>query len=269
MTGVRALPFLLLACLLTACAATPSFTEDGWGVQRRLDGRVPALLSISEINAGTPAATGGIDALPIRTRAHGRYRIALAAERTLVPQWAPGAALFDPDIDRALEWLALLGANEPRGVEVRLTLMPDRGARAHQQLHPAGDTLVLDLLVPVAAKPRSRSTLVEAALATGLHEAAHALRQMRPDDRDGDEYHSSLVAACFRIEGLQRGDRIDLGAQGNTAGRDFVRAHSAEAGLQVRRDLATALGKQVVDGGDPGDLRKLHATCAQRLGSRR
>lgn len=268
MAGVRALLAIPASCLLlAACAGNPSFDEDGWGVQRRFDGRTPALLSISEINAGTPAATGQVVSVPVRTRERERHRVVLRAERGIAPTWTPGAALFDADFDRTLDWLAMLGANESRGVELRLTLMPDRGARAYRQLHPARDALVVDLLVPVAAKPRSRSAGIEAALATGLHEAAHALRPPRLADRDDDEYRASLVAACFRIEGLQRGDRIRLGGPGNAIGRDFARTHSAEAGLRVQRDLATALGRTALEGGDRAGIGRLRAFCAQRLSS--
>jgi hypothetical protein len=191
--------------------------------------------------------------------------VVLRAEQGIAATWTPGAALFDAELDRALDWLALLGAGEPRGVELRLTLMPDRGARAHRQSHPAGETLVVDLLAPVSAKPRSRSAAIESALATGLHEAAHALRPPQLTDRMDDEYRSSLVAACFRIAGLQRGDRIDLARTGEAREREFVRAHSANAGLRVQRDLAAALGRTALGGDDNAGIGKLRTFCAQRL----
>lgn len=273
MRGVRALrPFLSasgLCLLLAACAGSPAFVEDGWGVQRRFDGQAPSLLSISEINAGTPPAVGGLVAVPVRSRQRGRYRVALAAERGIAAAWTPGAALFDPELDRALDWLARLGAAEPRAVELRLTLVPDHGARRHRAAHAAGDTLVVDLLVPVASAPRSRGAAVEAALATGLHEAAHALRGPGGGDRDDDEYRSALVAACFRIDGLQRGDRLALAAPDAAGERDFTRAHSASAGLRVRRELAAALGREALDGGDRAGIATLRADCARRLSLRR
>ena len=52
-----------VVCLILAtagCVAPAPFVEDGWGVQRRFDGRTPVLLSISEINAGTPPAVGAV-----------------------------------------------------------------------------------------------------------------------------------------------------------------------------------------------------------------
>lgn len=269
MAGVRA-PFALASCLfVAACAAPPAFEEDGWGVQRRFDGRTPTLLSISEINAGTPPADGEVASVAVRSRARGRHRVVLRAEHGIAATWTPGAALFDAELDRALDWLALLGAAEPRGVELQLTLMPDQGARAHQRLHPAAETLMIDLLVPVPAKPRSRGTAIEAALATGLHEAAHALRPARLTDRGDDEYRSSLVAACYRIGGLQRGDRVDLTAPDASATRDFVRAHSAEAGLRVRRDLAVALGQPHLDGSNRTGIEMLGRLCTGRFDSAR
>lgn len=271
MSGVRALPTLLLACsLMTAgCSGPTSFAEDGWSVERRFDRGTPSVLSTSEINAGTPAASGEIDAKPVRTRQRGRLRIAIDAEASIAPEWIPGAALFDAQLDRGLDWLARLGAGEARGIELRLVLMPAHGARQQKRLHAATNTVVVDLLSPVPSSPRSRSAVLEAALATGLHEAAHALRPASAIDRHDDEYHASLVAACFRIEGVQRGDRIGLAEHRDPTQRDFTRAHSASAAQAVKRDLAAALGSTSLQGNDLPGLGRLRAACTQRLAQAR
>lgn len=262
---MRALLPLLVAAICAACAAPAAFTEDGWSVQRQFDSRAPALLSISEVNAGSPPAIGELQATAVRDRSRGRYRIVIAAERSIAGQWTPGAALFDAEIERALDWLARLGAGESRAVELRLTLVGDHGRRQQKRLHPANKTLVIDLLVPVEGKPRSRSAALDAALATGLHEAAHALRPLQAKDRGDDEYRASLVAACFRLQGAQAGDRFDFNAKSLSTGTEFTRAHSASAAQSVRRDLAQVLGTDKLQGRDRKGLMQLLAHCERRL----
>lgn len=264
---MRALPLLVLPCLLIlgACSGPSSFTEDGWSIERRFDRGTPALLSTSEINAGTPAALGEIQAKPVRSRARGRARILIEAEAGIAGEWTPGATLFDPALDRALDWLARLGAAEARGIELRLLLMPPQGARQRKRLHPADKALVVDLLAPVPSRPSSRSAALEAALATGLHEAAHALRPASAIDRHDDEYRASLVAACFRIEGAQRGDRIALAQRTLGPQRDFTRAHSVSAAQAVNRDLAAAVGSTSLQGADRPGIERALAACTQRL----
>lgn len=134
-------PALLAFCLILStagCVAPAAFVEDGSGVQRR-DGRAPTVLSISEINAGTmPATDDAIATTPVRSRQRGRHRIEVLAERGIAARWTDGAVLFDAELERALDWLARLGAAEPRAVELRLTLMPPRGARRVERRHAAG-----------------------------------------------------------------------------------------------------------------------------------
>lgn len=261
---MRALPALVLILALSGCAAPIAFVEDGWGVQRR-DGRAPVLLSISEINAGTPPAAGEIASVPVRTRERGRHRIVLQAEAAIAPQWTRGAALLDPELDRAVAWLARMGAAEARAVELRLTLMPAQGARRMERRHTAQERLVVDLLVPVPASPRSRGAVLEGALATGLHEASHVLRPDRAG-REDDEYRASLVAACFRIAGMQQADRLDLATPADASPRrEFTRAHSRAASLRVKRDLAASLGASVLPGRDAAGRGRLDAFCRSRL----
>ena len=261
---MRALLPICLIFALAGCSGSAAFTEDGWGVQRR-DGRAPAVLSISEINAGTPPAAGGIATTPVRSRARGRHRITVQAESGIAGQWTGGAALFDAELDRALGWLASLGAHEPRAVELRLTLMPPRGARRVERRHAAGATLVIDLLVAVPEKPRSRGAVLEGALATGLHEAAHVLQRGALHDREGDEYRASLMAACYRIAGMQAGDGLDLATEAEAASpRDFTRAHSRDAALQVKRELAASLGAERLQGHDLAGRQRLEAFCRSR-----
>lgn len=267
MAGMRlpTVAFLVAALSSAGCAGPPRGAGDGWGVERRFDGRAPTLLSISEINAGSRPAQGAIVSVPVRTRERGRHRIAIGAEQGVSAVWTPGAALFDPQLDRALERLAALGTGEARGVELRLTLVPADGARQQRALHAADRTLVIDLLVPVPALPRSRSAELDAALAIGLHEAAHALRPAQARDRHDDEYRASLVAACFRIDSAQRGDVIAFKPRQADAGKDFTRTHSMEASAAVLRDLAAAHGKTGLDGADRAGIALLQGFCRRRL----
>ncbi len=267
MAGMRLLASsIVFAALLSAACAGPTPADaDGWGVERRFNGRAPALLSISDINAGTLPARGAIEPVPVRVRERGRHRIVIAADKSLSKAWTPGAALFDPQLERALDRLATLGASEPRDVELQLTLMPSTGARQQRALHAADRRLVIDLLVPVPANPRSRSAVLDAALATGLHEAAHALRPAHARDRSDDEYRASLVAACFHIDSAQRGDIVAFNARKVQLPQDFTRTHSASAAQAVQRDLAAALGKPTLDGGDRDGIATLQAFCRRRL----
>lgn len=261
----RSAATFLAALLCAACAGPAHVDADGWSIERRFEGRTPALRSVSTINAGTPRVTGAIVRVPVRTRERGRQRITISADSSVAATWTRGALLFDPQIDRALDQLADLGVGEPRGIELRVTLMPATGARRQDSLHPASKTLVIDLLVAVPQAPRSRSAELDAALATGLHEVAHALRARDSRDRYDDEYRASLIAACFRIEGAQRGDRIAFSTGRSTSHPDFTRAHSAAAAQHVQRDLAAAAGKATLDGGDRDGIARLRAFCAQRL----
>lgn len=267
MWGMRLLPAstMIAALLCVSCAGPVRMDTDGWGVERRMQGRQPALLSISTINAGSALAKDAITRVPVRARERGRLRIAISADTSLVQAWTPGAALFDPQLDRALDRLAALGGRESRRTELRLTLMPERGARRLEALHAATDVLVIDLLFPVPAQPRSRSAVLDAALATGLHEAAHALRPAGARDRADDEYRASLVAACFRIDSAQRGDSISFSPRQVAAPKDFALAHSATEAQGVQHDLAGALGKSTLEGSDRHGIAVLQAFCRQRL----
>lgn len=270
MVGMRVrLPLFGLILASAGCAAPAAVVEDGWGVQRRFGGRAPVLLSISQINGGTAPARGDIASTAVRSRARGRHRVAVSAEDSIAAQWTRGAALFDGELERALDWLATLGATESRALELRLTLMPEHGARQLERRHPAAETLVIDLLVPVPDHPRSRGAALEAALATGLHEVSHVLRPADARSREDDEYRASLVAACYRIAGMQDGDRLDLATPVPTSAppREFTRAHSRDAALKVKRDLAASLGAPALAGNDLRGRTRLQGFCAARIGA--
>lgn len=267
MPGMRLLSgsLVISTLLCVSCAAPVRMDTDGWSVERRMQGRAPALLSTSAINAGSAPIKDPITRVAVRTRERGRLRIAVSADSSLSKTWTPGAALFDPQLDLALDRLAALGASEPRQIELRLTLMSERGARRQEALHAATDALVVDLLIPVPEQPRSRGAVLDGVLATGLHEVAHALRPTTARDRADDEYRASLVAACFRIDSAQRGDAISFKPRQEAASKDFTLAHSAKEAQAVQRDLAGELGKDTLDGSDRDGIAVLQAFCRQRM----
>lgn len=259
-----ALP-VLIATLCAACAAPPGPAPDGWSIERRL-GAAPMLISTSEVNGAMPVAREPLARETVRTLASGRWRVTLAAEPVLAAQWKAGAALLDPDLQRALDWMSRLARDEPRPLELRLTLVGQRGARRHVARHPAAASLVVDLLVPVPDRPRSRSAVLDDALATGLHEVSHALRGSgAAGERHADEARASLVAACFRIDGLQRADRLRFPTGPAPAPGEFTRAHSARASQQANATLRGVLGSEVLDGTDRAGRARLQAHCRRAL----
>ena len=61
--GLRRGRWTVLSALLCAGCATPLPQGDHWGV-RRIAGRTPAVVSLSEVNPGQPAATRPLQAIP-------------------------------------------------------------------------------------------------------------------------------------------------------------------------------------------------------------
>jgi hypothetical protein len=256
----------LIALLCVACAAPPGpVAADGWSIERK-PGAVPALVSTSTVHSSMPLLSTPLASVPIRSMSRGRWQVSLAAEDDIAAHWKTGAPLLDANLARALAWLERLGRDEARGLEVRLTLVGQQGARRHVARHRADKVLVVDLLVPAADAVRSRSAVLESALATGLHEVSHALRADGPaGERHADELRASLVAACFRIEGLQRGDRLRLPGDAPLPAGDFTRIHSARASQQANALLRAVLGSEVLDGSDLDGRARLQAHCRQQL----
>ena len=310
----------LPALLLCAACATQAPRGDHWGV-RRIAGAEPALVSLSEVNPGRTAATQplqpvllrvvtrGADALAngavgerdVAESAAGARAVGLPAvgqpavmaravavhtgsvhvDAPLAEAWLPFADRIEPELQRALDWLAAAGADAERDVQLQVTLVDEDHHRREARRHPAADAVWIDLLVPAARQPASRSATVARALAIALHEAVHALRG---DDttRAADEYRASLVESCYLLDVARAGDVIDLdgvesgdqaavdpdtddaGTDDKNAG-DFTARHSREAAARVLSDLRRAAGSARIGPADIDALRRVRAFCRQRL----
>ena len=290
----------LPALLLCAACAMQQPRGDHWGV-RRIAGAEPALVSLSDVNPGRAAATQPLQPVLLRAATRGTgavagravaghavagravagRAVAVQVDAPLAEAWLPFAGRIEPELQRALDWLAAAGADAEGGVQLQVTLVDQDHHRREQRRHPATDTMRIDLLVPVAQQPASRSASVARALAIALHEAVHALRG---DDtsRAADEYRASLVESCYLLDVARAGDVIDLddgesGAQNaddRGAGAavadepnadDFTTRHSRQAAARVLSDLRRAAGTARIGPADIDALRRARAFCRERL----
>ena len=270
----------LSVLLLCAACATQAPHGDHWGV-RRIAGAEPALVSLSDVNPGRVAATQPLQPVLLRAATRGTgavagRAVAVQVDAPLAEAWLPFAGRIEPELQRALDWLAAAGADADVGVQLQVTLVDQDHHRREQRRHPATDTMRIDLLVPVAQQPASRSASVARALAIALHEAVHALRG---DDtsRAADEYRASLVESCYLLDVARAGDVIDLdggesgiqqsgaAAVGNPGAEDFTARHSREAAARVLSELRRAAGTARIGPADIDALRRVRAFCRQRL----
>ena len=199
----------LPALLLCAGCATQLPQGDQWGV-RRTAGRAPAVVSLSEVNPGQPAATRPLQPAVLRAAMHGTDAVTVRIDGAFAAAWLPFADRVEPELQRALDWLERIDTTNARGLQLDVTLVGRDAYRREQRRHPATDTVRVDLLVPTAPEPDSRSASVATALAIALHETVHALRD---DDtnRAADEYRASLVESCYLLDVARAGDVIELG----------------------------------------------------------
>ena len=259
------LPLSMLAacaCVLLAPASAHSTGVDTWGTRRLSLHGQPHVLSHSDVNPSRPAA-----ALPARQallqRALGPHRLQVDAAASL-GDWQRHGPILVPEAERALAWLAKLAPTDGRSRLLVLHLVDRRSRYTLRQVSPAVTQVRVDLLLPVDATPSSPSVALAQGLALALHEASHALRPPQARDRDDDEYRASLLAACYLVDGLQRGDRLRLQAPPPRPG-DFSVQHSEAAREQAIADLAQAAGTHAVDGGDLPRKAAMLGFCQQRL----
>lgn len=269
-----ALPALLLAVLSCAGCTAPVPRGDHWGV-RRIPGRVPAIASLSEVNRDKPAPTAPLRPVLLRAATKGPDAVTVRVDEALAATWLPYADRVEPELRRALDWLARIDATDPRGLQLDITLV-DRDVHRHERRrHPATDAVRIDLLVPADREPASRSAGVAAALAIALHETVHALRDAETD-RAEDEYRASLVESCYLLDVARAGDVIELdggtapGGDGGAAAvpvgpGDFTVRHSREAAARVLADLRRAAGVARIGDADFAALQRARAFCHQRL----
>ena len=271
------MPAPLLALLLGVGCATQVPADDHWGV-RRIAGRMPAVVSLSEVNQGQPATTAPLRSVVLRAATRGTDAVTIRVDDAFAAGWLPFADRVEPELQRALDWLDRLDAGDAPGLHLDVTLVDRAVHRRESRRHPATDAVRIDLLVPTDREQASRSASVASALAIALHETVHALRADEAD-RAEDEYRASLVESCYLLDVARAGDVIaldgdaapdaaDRGAEpamASTGPGDFTIRHSREAAARVLADLRRAAGVARIGAADIGALRRARAFCHQRL----
>lgn len=266
---LRLLPVLILGCALPCTASTPAVI-DFWQVRGQGSGANRVVESLSVINRAAPARESGTAPTThlLAQREQGALSVRLHADAaTAALLQAPGVD-FDLELDTAMRWLARLRTPQRRSARIDLHLMaPDWQVRMLQR-HPAGTTTVVELAVPVQppqALP-AISAQVGKALATALHEMAHALDAGSGRSRQDDEYRASLVAACYTVDTLRPGDVMHLRVAEPPAGDVyFVEAHSRRGAARVVEDMVKAAGSRDVPARDQTAVMALKLFCGTRL----
>lgn len=270
--------FALPAWFVPACAASAGSTgNDAWRVRATGSGARRIVESFSDVNVGKPARAVAIKTHRIAERRRGDVAIRVLGDAaTATAMLAPGND-FGRELDKALEWLDRLAPPGRPKARIELTLVDDTRHDRVRRAHAGRDITIVDLLVPVPARPAAtRSTQLGQALAIALHEASHATAQDDParagETRQEDEYRASLVESCYLIDTMRIGDRVQLrvradGNDGAAGGEHFVAAQSRQAARQVMRDLAKAAGGTSVAWNDHVARLGLKTLCAVRLAS--
>ena len=130
--------------------------------------------------------------------------------------------------------------------------------------HPAGPP-VIDLVVAVDAGTSSQSAAVGRALATALHETAHALANAsgrHADDRFADEHAAALVEACYLFDTARPGDVMALPPTAQHPATDnYAITQSRAAAGAVVRELRTAARTGTLRVDDRASLARVFARC--------
>ena len=165
-------------------------------------------------------------------------------------------------LDKALDWLQRLAG--PHGARVVLTLVDDTQALDVERTH-AGPPPVVDLVVAVDAGTPSQSAAVGRALATALHEAAHALAAapaVRRADRFAAEHAAALVEACYLADTMRPGDTLALRVAARHPPTDnYAIAQSSAAAGAVVRELRTLAGGESLRADDGVAVARVFARC--------
>jgi hypothetical protein len=265
---------LLCTVIAPVRAARTVAAWDAWGVRVIGEGAGRKLESLSEVNAGKPARVQPLQGRVVAERRRGGVSVVLLADATTVAQLQAAAPHFDPELDKALEWLQRLRPKAQPLARIVLTLVdPGRQARV-QRVHGSNEGTVVDLVVPLpAVEADARPVEVGKALAIALHEASHAFAALATPSqalsRRDDEYRASLVEACYRVDTLRTGDTLHLAPRpAADAGEYFVTAQSRDAARDVVAALVRAAGSDQVRGDDNIAMLGLDLACAVRLAQR-
>lgn len=250
---------LLLVSLATGCASMGGHA-DWWSVRTVGSGRAAAVHSTSHVNHGKPPADVEVQPRLLREEKRGNVSVALQYDAVIADAWSGSAWKVHRELDKALDWLERLAG--PRGARLVLTLVDDAQARDVARVH-AGEPLVVDLVVAVGADTDSQSAVVGRALATALHEAAHALSaQGGPADRFADEHAAALVEACYLVDTLRPGDALSLRIGTDHAPTDnYAIQQSRAAAGAVVRELRTLVRAGALRADDAGATRRVFSRC--------
>lgn len=259
---------LLLACLSAGCASLESRT-DWWSVRHAGSGASAALYSTSHVNHGKPPAAGELQPRVLHEATRGDVSIALQYDAAIAGEWAGSAWKVQREVDKGLDWLHRLAGDE--GARVVLTLVDDSRARDIERVH-RGSAPVVDLVVAASADAESQSALVGEALATVLHEAAHALSLTAAgsrSDRFADEYAAALVQACYLVDTLRPGDVLALRlAAAHPPTDNYAVTQSRAATAAVVRELRALAHGDILSADDRDTIAVLHARCGIHRGTR-
>lgn len=253
--------FLLLVSVATGCASMGGHA-DWWSVRTVGSGEAAAVHSTSHVNHGKPPAEVVVQPRLLREATRGNLSVALQYDAAIADAWSGSAWKVHRELDKALDWLERLAG--PRGARLVLTLVDDAQARDVARVH-AGEPPVVDLVVAVDADTGSQSAVVGRALATALHEAAHALsahQAGRPADRFADEHAAALVEACYLVDTLRPGDALSLRIATNHAPTDnYAIQQSRAAAGAVVRELRTLARTDALRADDASATRRVFSRC--------
>ena len=254
---------LAAAMLLLAGCASMEADSDWWSVRAVGRGDDARLLSTSHVNHGKPRAGATLAPRVLHEASRGKVSISLQHDAAIAGDWSGAAWKVAPELDTALDWLERLAG--PRGARMVVTLVDDAHAIDVERSHPAG-TPVVDLVVAVDGDAPSQSAQVGRALATALHEAAHALSvtgTAPQPTRFDDEYAAAMAESCYLLDTLRPGDVASLNLAGRHAPTDnhAIRQSHAATGAVVR-ELRTLARADALQGGDARALRALRKRCA-------
>lgn len=256
---------LLATALLAGCASIDE-RRDYWGVRASTAGGRAQLQSISHVGAGKPPRRVPVAPVVLRQGQRGNVSVELRYDRALAGTWAGAGPWSARELDRALHWLEQLAARAGRKARLVVTLV-DRGtALDARPSHDATDVVTVDLYLPVDPEATSRSAAIGAALATALHEAAHALpdRRMRTGHYQ-DEYRASLVESCYLLDTLRPGDVLELRVDpAPVRDNHYAVIQSRRAAAAVMRELQRHVGATTLVAGT-APVPELDALCAATL----
>lgn len=255
-----------------ALASQSAANADYWQVRASGSGHARFVESTSVINRHRPRAAGKAVTSPLRSRQRGALVVDLHADPQVAAALQAANTNVDIELDTALDWLERLPAASTPGSRIAVHLVDTRWQRRLRLRHPRNAATVVEILVPIEvpieATPDAAKLTVQIgkALATGLHEMAHALDAGSGRSRADDEYRASLVGTCYLLDTLRPGDVLTLAdADAGGSGESFISSHSRAAATRVNRDLARVGNGRRIGWQQRDAMRRMQQFCRTRL----